>query len=83
MPMECFGRQASGARHHGRKFWALALELQRERGQARAAPPPGGLTRWIARSVKFIRMDQTGNLFLIWERMSLKVKPGRCLSPQS
>lgn len=37
MSMERVGQQASESRHHGRDFWALALELQRESGLTPAA----------------------------------------------
>ena len=37
MSMERVGQQAPGSRHHGREFWALALELQRESGLTPAA----------------------------------------------
>ena len=37
MSMERVGQQAPGSRHHGREFWILALELQRESGLTPAA----------------------------------------------
>ena len=37
MSMECVGQSAPGSRHHGREFWILALELQRESGLTPAA----------------------------------------------
>ena len=69
MSMERVGQQAPGSRHHGREFWALALEVQRARGQTGAALQDGHLIHWIVRSVKPIKMDQAGNLFMIWPMM--------------
>ncbi len=37
MSMERVGQPAPGSRHHGREFWILALELQRESGLTPAA----------------------------------------------